>query len=240
MTTLFISDLHLSGERQNITELFINFLEQRASTADALYILGDLFEVWPGDDMIQPDYEQSISKMKQLADAGLPLYIMPGNRDFLMSEQFANLSGATMLEDPTRIDLYGTPTLLMHGDTLCTDDVDYQKFRAMVRDSRWKAEFFAKPNEERLAMTSKYRKISKEETAKKAMTIMDVSQQTVDNIMLKENIQQLIHGHTHRPAIHNFTANEINMKRIVLGDWFEQGSVLECDVNGCQLESLNK
>lgn len=239
MSTLFISDLHLSGERENITELFINFLDQRASTADALYILGDLFEVWPGDDMIQPDYEQSISKMKQLSDKGVPLYIMQGNRDFLMAEQFAAVSGATLIEDPTIINLYGTETLLMHGDTLCTDDVDYQKFRTMVRDPRWKAEFFAKPNKERLAMTSKYRKISKTETARKKKEIMDVNQQTVEQLMLKENIQQLIHGHTHRPAIHNFTANEINMKRIVLGDWFEQGSVLVCDENGCQLESLS-
>ena len=134
MSTLFISDLHLSGERENITELFIKFLDQRASKADALYILGDLYEVWPGDDMIQPDYLSSISKLKQLADNGLPLYVMQGNRDFLMAEKFAEVSGANLIEDPTIIDLYGTPTLLMHGDTLCTDDVDYQKFRAMVRD----------------------------------------------------------------------------------------------------------
>ena len=119
MSTLFISDLHLSDERKNITELFINFLDQRASKADALYILGDLFEVWPGDDMILPDYQKSISKMKQLADNGLPLYVMQGNRDFLMAEQFAEMSGASLIEDPTLINLYGTPTLLMHGDTLC-------------------------------------------------------------------------------------------------------------------------
>lgn len=238
MSTLFISDLHLSGERENITELFIQFLDQRASVADALYILGDLFEVWPGDDMIQPDYQQSISKMKQLSDNGIPLYVMQGNRDFLMAEQFAAVSGATLIEDPTVIDLYGTQTLLMHGDTLCSDDVDYQKFRKMVRDPLWKADFFAKPNEERLAMTSKYRKISKTETARKTMEIMDVNQQTVEQAMLKENIQQLIHGHTHRPAIHNFTVNNKEMKRIVLGDWFEQGSVLVCDKNGCQLETI--
>ena len=238
MSTLFISDLHLSGERENITELFIKFLDQRASNADALYILGDLFEVWPGDDMIQPDYEESISKMKELADSGLLLYIMQGNRDFLMAEKFAEVSGANLIEDPTVIDLYGTPTLLMHGDTLCTDDVDYQKFRAMVRDPRWKEDFFAKPNEERLAMTSKYRKISKTETARKTMDIMDVNQQAVEKIMQEQNIQQLIHGHTHRPAVHEFTFDNKNMKRIVLGDWFEQGSVLVCDKNGCELESI--
>jgi len=238
MSTLFISDLHLSGERENITKLFIKFLDQRASKADALYILGDLYEVWPGDDMIQPDYLSSISKLKQLADNGLPLYVMQGNRDFLMSEKFAEVSGANLIEDPTIIDLYGTPTLLMHGDTLCTDDVDYQKFRAMVRDPGWKEKFFSLPNDERLAMTSKYRKVSKVETAKKSMDIMDVNQQAVETVMQEHNIKQLIHGHTHRPAIHDFSVNNEKMKRIVLGDWFEQGSVLVCNESGCQLESI--
>ena len=238
MSTLFISDLHLSGERENITELFISFLDQRASKADALYILGDLFEVWPGDDMIQPDYQTSISKLKQLADNGLPIFIMQGNRDFLMSEKFAEVSGAKLIKDPTVIDLYGTPTLLMHGDTLCTDDVDYQKFRTMVRDPAWKEQFFTLPNEERLAMTSKYRKVSKEETSKKSMDIMDANQKAVEEAMLQNNVNQLIHGHTHRPAIHNFKSDSKEMKRIVLGDWFNQGSVLTCNHNSCQLEIL--
>jgi len=240
VSTLFISDLHLSGERENITKLFINFLEQRASKADALYILGDLFEVWPGDDMVQPDYLQSMSKMKQLTDNGLPLYVMQGNRDFLMAEQFAEESGATLIEDPTIIDLYGTATLLMHGDTLCSDDIDYQKFRTMVRDPKWKADFLSKSKEERLAITTKYREISKDATAKKKMDIMDVNQQAVEAVMLEQNINQLIHGHTHRPAIHDFIVNKKEMKRIVLGDWFEQGSVLVCDESGCQLESFKK
>ena len=238
MSTLFISDLHLSGERENITELFIKFLDQRASKADALYILGDLYEVWPGDDMIQTDYLSSITKMKQLSDNGLPLFIMQGNRDFLMAEKFSEVSGATLIEDPTIIDLYGTPTLLMHGDTLCTDDVDYQKFRTMVRNPKWKKEFFALPNEERLAMTTKYRKVSKEATSKKSMNIMDVNQQAVETAMQEHNIKQLIHGHTHRPAIHEFSVDNNKMKRIVLGDWFEQGSVLVCKESGCQLESI--
>lgn len=240
MSTLFISDLHLSGERENITELFIKFLDERASQADALYILGDLYEVWPGDDMIQPDYLSSIAKMKELADNGLPIFVMQGNRDFLMAEKFFEVSGATLIEDPTVIDLYGTPTLLMHGDTLCTDDIDYQRFRIMVRDPNWKKEFFALPDEERLAMTTKYRKVSKSETAKKSMEIMDVNQQAVEEVMLKQNINQLIHGHTHRPAIHDFSVNNKGFKRIVLGDWYEQGSVLVCDENGCQLESLTQ
>lgn len=239
MTTLFISDLHLSGERENISKLFITFLKERASQADALYILGDLFEVWPGDDMIQPDYVESISAMKQLADSGVPLFIMQGNRDFLMADQFAEISGASLIDDPTVINLYGTKTLLMHGDTLCTDDTEYQKFRTMVRDPVWKKSFFALPKDERFAMTSKYRKISKLETKKKAMDIMDVNQQTVETAMLDNNIQQLIHGHTHRPAVHEFSANGKAMKRIVLGDWYEQGSVLTCNEKECKLESLS-
>lgn len=239
MSTLFISDLHLSDERENITELFLNFLEQRASKADALYILGDLFEVWPGDDIIQPDYIQSIKKIKQLTENGLPIYVMQGNRDFLMAEKFAEVSGVTMIDDPTIINLYNTPILLMHGDTLCTDDIEYQKFRTMVRDPKWKADFFSKPDHERLAMTTKYRKISKTETALKSMDIMDVNQQAVETIMGEKNICQLIHGHTHRPAIHHFSVDNKDMKRIVLGDWYKQGSVLVYDENGCQLESFS-
>jgi len=238
VSTLFISDLHLTGERQVITDLFIDFLKKRASHADALYILGDLFEVWPGDDMIQPDYMDSITAMKNLTDSGIPIYIMRGNRDFLMAAQFAEVSGASLIEDPTVINLYGSPTLLMHGDTLCSDDVDYQKFRQMVRNPSWQAEFLALPKEERIAMTTKYREVSKEEMSKKNMDIMDVNQTTVESVMQEHNIQQLIHGHTHRPAVHDFSLNNKKMKRIVLGDWFEQGSVLECDVAGCQLESI--
>jgi len=238
MSTLFISDLHLSAERENISKLFIEFLIQRASAADALYILGDLFEVWPGDDMIQPDYQQSITAMKQLADSGVPVFVMHGNRDFLMAEYFCEVSGSTLIDDPCVIDLYGTPTLLMHGDTLCTDDGDYQKFRIMVRDPRWQAEFLSKSAAERLAIADKYREISKAAMADKKMEIMDVNQQAVESVMSEHNIQQLIHGHTHRPAIHDFNLNEKPMKRIVLGDWYEQGSVLSCDETGCQLESI--
>jgi UDP-2,3-diacylglucosamine hydrolase len=238
VSTLFISDLHLSGERENITTMFIDFLEQRASRADALYILGDLFEVWMGDDMILPDYMPCINKMKQLVDNGLPLYIMHGNRDFLMAEQFSTLSGAVLIDDPTVIDLYGIPTLLMHGDTLCTDDVDYLKFRTMVRDPLWQKDFLGKTADERLAMAAKLREASKEAMSYKTMDIMDVNQNAVEEAMSGQGISQLIHGHTHRPAIHDFIVNEQKMKRIVLGDWYEQGSVLVCDKDGCDLESL--
>jgi len=238
VSTLFISDLHLSGDRENITDLFVDFLEKRASKADALYILGDLFEVWMGDDMILPDYMPCINKMKQLADNGLPLFVMQGNRDFLMAEQFSTLSGASLIDDPSIIDLYGTPTLLMHGDTMCTDDIDYQKFRTMVRDPLWQKDFLDKSPDERLAMAAKLREASKEAMSNKTMEIMDVNQEAVERAMLDHGIVQLIHGHTHRPAIHDFMVNEKNMKRIVLGDWYEHGSVLVCDKKGCELESL--
>ncbi len=177
--------------------------------------------------------------MKQLTDNGLPLYIMQGNRDFLMAEQFSELSGATLIEDPSIIELYGTPTLLMHGDTLCTDDIEYQKFRDMVRNPHFTADFLSKSTEERLAVAAKYREASKTETASKAMDIMDVNQQAVESTMLEHNVIQLIHGHTHRPAIHDFSVDNKEMKRIVLGDWYEHGSVLVCDESGCQLESLS-
>ena len=236
MSTLFISDLHLSGEREEITELFIKFLDQRASQADALYILGDLFEVWMGDDFIQPCYHETLSKIKQLTDSGLPIYVMHGNRDFLMMEKFSELTGTTLIEDPTTIDLYGTPTLLMHGDTLCTDDIEYQKFRTMVRNPKFIAEFLSSSIEERLALATKYREASKTETAAKAMDIMDVNQHAVETTMRQKNVIQMIHGHTHRPASHDFTVNGKAMKRMVLGDWYAQGSVLICNKEDCQLE----
>lgn len=238
MSTLFISDLHLSDERQNITDLFLNFLDQRASQADALYILGDLFEVWLGDDMIMPEYKASLSKIKQLCDKGIPVYVMYGNRDFLMTKQFETLTGASIIKDPTIINLYGVETLLMHGDTLCTDDIDYMKFRSMVRNPEFIADFLAKSPEERLAIAAKFRQASKTEMASKTMEIMDVNQLSVEAIMLKHNVKQLIHGHTHRPAVHDFSVEDKEMKRIVLGDWYESGSVLVCNETGCQLEAV--
>ena len=155
-----------------------------------------------------------------------------------MTEKFSSLSGATLIKDPTTIDLYGTPTLLMHGDTLCIDDIEYQKFRTMVRNPEFITDFLSKSIEERLAIAAKFREASKTETASKSMDIMDVNQQSVEDIMQEQNITQLIHGHTHRPAIHDFNVNDKEMKRIVLGDWYEQGSVLVCDENSCNLESI--
>jgi len=231
MSTLFISDLHLSQDRPEVTELFLTFLQQHTATADAVYILGDLFEVWLGDDMILPDYQSSIEQINNLVNNGVPVYVMYGNRDFLMREQFENLSGATLIHEPHVIDLYGTKTLLMHGDTLCTDDVEYQKFRAMVRNPQWQDEMLARSPAERLALAKKFREISKTETAQKENEIMDVNQDAVIQTLRDNKVTNLIHGHTHRPDTHHFKVDNTNATRIVLADWYKTGSYLSVDEN---------
>ena len=238
MPTLFISDLHLSTARPDITRQFIAFLGGEARKADALYILGDLFEAWLGDDMVLPEYRDAIAAIKALSDSGVPVYVMHGNRDFLLQDGFAVMSGATLLDDPTVIDLYGVPTLLLHGDTLCTDDVEYQKFRAMVRNPDWQVAMLARSPEERLALAREYREMSQTETGGKDETIMDVNPQAVESLMREQGIYRMIHGHTHRPGIHDFKIGNRPARRIVLGDWYEQGSVLVCTPQGCELKGL--
>ncbi len=238
MPTLFISDLHLAAERPQISALFVRFLETQARQANAVYILGDLFEVWFGDDMILPDYQPAIAAMKALTDSGVPLYLMHGNRDFFMGEHLMQLCGATLVDDPTVIDLDGIPTLLMHGDTLCTDDLEYMKFRAMVRNPQWQQDVLSKSPEERLALAKKFRDLSKAETSNKAEDIMDVNQAEVERMFAAYPVQRLIHGHTHRPAIHDLNINDQNVQRIVLGDWCAQGSVLICEDGQCRLETF--
>ena len=237
MASLFISDLHLSQERPDITQIFLRFLQGPAQQAEALYILGDLFEVWLGDDMVLPDYQQAISELKTLSNT-VPVFIMYGNRDFLMRSRFEEMTGCTLLADELVIDLYGTPTLIMHGDTLCTDDVAYQNFRNMVRDPAWQAELLNKSPEERLALARKLREISKTETSDKDAAIMDVNQTTVEQTMSRHKVQQLIHGHTHRPAVHEFSLAGQPARRIVLADWYHNGSLLRVDENGFATEQL--
>ncbi|MEN8169121.1 MAG: UDP-2,3-diacylglucosamine diphosphatase [Pseudomonadota bacterium] len=234
MTTLFISDLHLSSERPAIGGLFLKFLNEQAAQAEALYILGDLFEVWLGDDLIPPEVQTILDAMRALSDSGVPLYVMSGNRDFLFSKRFTEMSGATLLDDPTVADLYGTPTLLMHGDLLCTDDLPYLEMRKMLRKPEWIEGFLSKSAEERIAFAQSLRERSKKETGEKESAIMDVNADTVKEYLQRYSVNRLIHGHTHRPAIHH----ENNVERCVLGDWYEQGSVLHCDNNGCRLETL--
>lgn len=238
MATLFISDLHLSGERPRIAEQFIGFLEGPAREADAVYILGDLFEAWLGDDLPLPEHRPSLEAMRGLAAAGVPLYFMQGNRDFLTGGEFERLSGARLLPDPSLIDLYGEPTLLLHGDTLCTDDVEYQRFRQMVRDPAWQKDFLGKPAEARIAMARELREVSRKETGRKAEAIMDVNAQAVAQAFREHGVRRIIHGHTHRPAVHDLQVDGAPVQRIVLGDWYEQGSVLRCDAQGCSLAGI--
>ena len=240
MHTLFISDLHLSNERPAINTLFLDFLRSRATHAQALYILGDLFEYWIGDDVASlPDYQPLISGLRSLTQSGVPVYVMHGNRDFLIGQGFEKITGCQLLADPIVISLYGENTLLMHGDTLCTDDVAYLKFRSMVRNPDWVKMFIAKTIPERVAIVRDYREISKTATAAKKPEIMDVNQGAVQAVLREHGVRHLIHGHTHRPAQHRFDLDGTPVRRTVLGDWYDQGSVLVCDANGCTLENLS-
>jgi len=239
MSTLFISDLHLSAERPAITALFLDFLRGRARSAEALYILGDLFEYWIGDDVAgQPEYRPLITGLRELTAAGVPVYVMHGNRDFLLGAGFEQATGCTLISDPCEISLYGEKTLLMHGDSLCTDDVAYLKFRAMVRNPDWVKMFLGKTIPERIAIVRDYREISKAATATKKPEIMDVNPGAVETALRQHDVRHLIHGHTHRPAQHELSFDGKNLRRTVLGDWYDQGSVLRCDAGGCTLENL--
>ena len=239
MTTLFISDLHLDAERPEITELFGRFLAEEARGATALYILGDLFEAWVGDDDPSELGAFVADRLAALARAGTPSYFIRGNRDFLLGDDYARRARMRILPDPSVIVLEGAPTLLMHGDTLCTDDVAYQAFRAQTRDPKWQAQFLAQPLPARLAFAQQARAASRahqtglqREGLMEAIT--DVAPATVDATMARFGIPRLIHGHTHRPKVHA----ERNGTRIVLGDWYEQGSVLRVDEDKQQLSAL--
>jgi UDP-2,3-diacylglucosamine hydrolase len=236
--TLFISDLHLDPERPEVTGLFLDYLEKLAGHADALYILGDLFEAWIGDDDDSP-LGLSVSKaIRQCTAGGTPVYLMHGNRDFLLGEVFARQSGCTLLDDPAVIDLYGTRTLLMHGDTLCTDDTAYIKFRSQVRNPAWQTALLARPLEERRARAHEMRAASRQQNSDKPEAIMDVNDLAVSSVMTEHGALRLIHGHTHRPAIHALQVSGRPAQRMVLGDWYEQGSVLECSAQVCKLRTL--
>ncbi|GMQ91363.1 MAG: UDP-2,3-diacylglucosamine diphosphatase [Gammaproteobacteria bacterium] len=240
MATLFISDLHLCSKRPLITELFLDFLKEDAVSADALYILGDFYEFWVGDDVaMTEEYRPITEALQALTSRGVPVYILPGNRDFLLGKDFEALTGCEILTEPYRLDLYGRPTLLMHGDSLCTDDVEYQEFRKQVRDPGWQTGFLAKSLQDRINLFNKYRRISMEVTANKPTEIMDTNQQTIEQVMQQHDATLLIHGHTHRPDEHHFEINKCAMTRIVLADWDGDGSVLRVDKNGWAVKKLS-
>lgn len=238
MSILFISDLHLSGERPDIVKLFLEFMATRAVESETLYILGDLFEVWLGDDFIPPEAQPILNALREYSNTGRKLAVLHGNRDFLLGNHFAELTGCELLPDPSIIDLYGTKTLIGHGDLLCTDDVDYMRFRQQVRNKDWQSAFLAKSVEERIAIAKQARQESKKQTSSIAEEIMDANQNTVEQVMLEHSVNQMIHGHTHRPDTHTFDSDNQQKTRIVLGDWYEQGSLLECTEQGCELQTL--
>lgn len=247
MTTLFISDLHLDSTRPAITELFGRFLRREAKSAEALYVLGDLFEAWVGDDDPSETGAQVASGLKEVADAGVPVYFIRGNRDFLVGQDYALRAGFRVLPDPAVVVLYGKPTLLMHGDLLCTDDIAYQAFRTQTRNPAWQAQFLSQPLQARLAFAAQARAASQAHQSKlreggndvRFETVTDVTPATVEATFARFGIDTMIHGHTHRPALHDLQAGGRECRRIVLGDWYEQGSVLRVDASDLRLESLS-
>ena len=238
---LFISDLHLCASRPEITEAFLYFLKYTAVKANALYILGDLFEYWAGDDEIDDiQHQTTIHALRDLANSGVKLYLMHGNRDFLISSEFCRATNISLLQDPTIIDLHSQKVLLTHGDNLCTDDVAYQDFRKLVRDVKWQTDFLSLPLATRKNEIQTIRIRSEHEKLQKSSEIMDVNNNAVNDLLKKYNYpNMLIHGHTHRPNIHAIQLDGRNITRLVLGDWYEQGSYLSCDQNGCNAIKVN-
>ena len=239
MTVLFISDLHLDATRPDATRAFHRFLEKRASSAEALYILGDLFEAWVGDDDNDPLAREVIEALAELTAGGTPAWFAHGNRDFLVGEDFSRRSGVDLLPDSKVVELGGERVLLMHGDSLCTDDHDYQEFRSMVRDPKWQAQFLALPLMARRALAAQARDASRLSISGKPMEIMDVNATAVAEAMRANEVRRLIHGHTHRPAVHEFELGGEPATRIVLGDWFRRGWVLESGDDGFRLEEFD-
>ena len=229
--TYFIADLHLSADRPDITACLMQFLESDAKEADALYVLGDLFEVWIGDDDVTP-FNTAIAQAFKTLSQHVPIYFMHGNRDFAIREGWTNKAGMTLINEPTVIDLYGTPTLITHGDELCTNDVAYQKFRKKSRGWWWPRLMLALPLWYRRRVARNGRAESKENQKHLKPDIMDVTPTEVIKVMEQHNVQRLIHGHTHRPNIHSITDNGKPATRIVLGDWYDQGSYLRVDKLG--------
>ncbi|MDX1406329.1 MAG: UDP-2,3-diacylglucosamine diphosphatase [Woeseiaceae bacterium] len=238
MTTLFISDLHLDATRPEVSEQFLKFLKDEATHADALYILGDLFETWVGDDDPNPHYATIKAGLRGLKSHRVKVFFMHGNRDFAIGDRFASETGVQLLPDPHIAELYGEQVLLSHGDRYCTDDIKYQTVRKMRRDPVWLQNMLNKPLRERLAFAEKARAASAAHGGAANEKIMDVNQGAIERALLRANVDTMLHGHTHRPNIHRFTIDGQPAVRIVLGDWFEQGSVVRWDKNGPKLEVL--
>jgi UDP-2,3-diacylglucosamine hydrolase len=239
MSALFISDLHLCPSRPQINRIFLRFLESEARSAQALYILGDLFEYWAGDDDLGDPFNAGIvAALARLSASGVSVGLMHGNRDFIIGDAFARASGARLLPDPTLVDLYGTPTLLLHGDTLCTLDSEYQAFRRTARSPDWIRGLLAKPLAARKLEIEALRARSEREKGRKSAEIMDVSSAQVEAVLRAHAYPQMIHGHTHRPARHLHNIDGHPCERWVLADWYQAGSYLSCSETGCEARRL--
>jgi UDP-2,3-diacylglucosamine hydrolase len=233
---LFISDLHLTEERPEANERFIAFLEEKARAAETLYILGDFFEYWIGDDDLGEPFNAVIAGLlADLTRRGILVYLMHGNRDFLIGEQFCAATGARLLDDPTIHEVGGVKTLLVHGDTLCTDDVEYQAWRRKARDPAFQAEFLAKPLAERRRAIVEMREKSKQVVQGKSAEIMDVNDDAVREALRRHGVRRLIHGHTHRPGRHSLEVDGERCERWVLPDWYGRGGYVEVDRRGPRL-----
>lgn len=237
-TLLLISDLHLSPQRPDLCQAFLRFLDEKAAGAEALYILGDFVDAWIGDDDDTPLYQELAAALKALSARGTDIFFMHGNRDFLLGRRFARASGMKILPDPTLVDLYGTPTLLMHGDTLCSDDVEYQRFRSKARNRFLQWLFLALPLSRREQIARKLRGRSEQAKKDKPSMIMDVTPATVESVLRRHDYPRLIHGHTHRPARHEHRVDGRTCERWVLADWYEGGSYLICDPGGCRPQAI--
>ena len=238
MTTLFISDLHLDASRPHITRLFVEFVRTEAAQADALYILGDLFEAWIGDDASDETADKVAAALSDLHARGVPCFFIHGNRDFLLGDAYARRARMTLLPDPCVIEIEGERVLLMHGDTLCTDDAPYQSFRAQSRDSAWQRAFLARPIAERQAFAAHARAESQRYTRAAGDAITDVNATAVHDALRAYQVRRLIHGHTHRPAVHAIEDTSLTAERIVLGDWYTQGSLLRYTAGAASLQSI--
>ncbi|AOU97501.1 UDP-2,3-diacylglucosamine diphosphatase [Acidihalobacter yilgarnensis] len=235
---LFISDLHLDPARPEAIALFLDFLQNRAAKAAALYILGDLFEYWVGDDDDRIGLAPVLAALRTLTDRGVPVFFMAGNRDFLIGTRFAQITGCTLLGDTHLVQLDGQMAVLMHGDTLCTDDRPYQQLRGMLRNPQWQHQFLSQPLAERRAQAESLRAESQNATREKAEAIMDVNPEAVTACFHEHGVTLLIHGHTHRPGQHTLSVDGQTCTRLVLGDWYTQGSVLSASADTLSLEAL--
>jgi UDP-2,3-diacylglucosamine hydrolase len=237
--TLFVSDLHLSPARPALLDAFDAFCAGPARRAGALYVLGDLFDTWIGDDQLRdPVAARVASALRTVSAAGVPVGVIYGNRDMLIGQRFAGASGATLLPEQIVVDLYGVPTLLLHGDELCTDDEAYQRLRVWWHDRKRQSKFLALPYAVRRGIGAWLRRKSRKSTAGKPQQIMDVNAGAVERALRAHGVRRMIHGHTHRPARHELVVDGRTCERWVLSDWYDRGSYLEVDDAGARAREV--